>query len=295
MSPDSGMYLAAVALLRRGFAVFPLAPRGKAPLAESHGCSEATRELGKVRAWWSRVPDANPAVATGERWGNWVLDVDTYKGGGEDLAALEAQHGPLPATLTVATPRGGEHRYWQAAAGVRTRRGGNLPDGLDVRGWGGHVVGPGGIGANGQPYRITVDAPIAVAPIWLADLARGPAAAASVASGCDALAMARARPETAGQSRDDIRRMVAFAKRALARETHRRNELLNYWAFTLAGTGIGRAELAAELWEAVTGWVGLPPSDPFTRREFEKTFQSGYGAGSRRTLPKLAGTAGGRR
>ncbi|MCK6545451.1 bifunctional DNA primase/polymerase [Myxococcota bacterium] len=295
------MYQAALSLLRRGFAVFPLAPRGKEPLDGSAGCRDATRTLGTVRRWWNATPAANVAIATGARWGCWVLDVDSYKGGAESLAELEAQHGPVPRTLTVRTGGGGLHLFFRASERVRSRNRG-LPKGIDVRGHGGHVVGPGSIHASGRRYEIILDVPLVDAPAWLLDVV-SPRPAAAVrgcstehgrsAFGTEVLELSRVRAESR-QTAEDVRRMIVHAQRALARATDERNDLLNYWAFTLAGTGISEAELETELWCAVQPWLGLPPEDPFTRKEFEKTFYSGFRAGARRPLPKLARAGGGR-
>src|SRR4051812_7944614 len=48
---------------------------GKHPRTPN-GLLGATLDPSRIRDWWSRWPDANVAVATGDAAGIWVLDVD---------------------------------------------------------------------------------------------------------------------------------------------------------------------------------------------------------------------------
>ncbi len=104
---------AAVRLVLRGLAIFPLAPGTKVPLAGSHGCRDATINHDVVRARWARTPTANIGAATGCKSGIWVLDIDPQHGGDVALAILESEHGPLPPTIEASTPSGGKHFYWR--------------------------------------------------------------------------------------------------------------------------------------------------------------------------------------
>jgi len=85
----------ALAYARRGLPVFPCQPTGKAPLTGS-GFWDATTDEARIRAWWSRSPDANVGLPTGRRSGVLVLDVDPDRGGSESLASLENLAGPMP-------------------------------------------------------------------------------------------------------------------------------------------------------------------------------------------------------
>src|SRR5882724_6059724 len=86
--------------------VFPV--HGKRPLW-MRWPDRAKREVDGA-AEWDRATGVG--FATGARAGFFVVDVDPAKGGEESLITLEAEHGPLPKTLTVRTGGGGLHFYF---------------------------------------------------------------------------------------------------------------------------------------------------------------------------------------
>lgn len=178
------MLYEALSLAELGWRLFPVGLDGRTPLIK-RGCHAASSEAHQIQIWWQRWPRANVAIACGPASGLLVLDVDT-KGvvdGEAHLAALEAEFGPLPGTVTSRTPSGGRHllfahpmdvtpanrvglkRY--AADGART-----VYAGLDVRGAGGSICAPPSRRENGA-YRWErspfVCSP-AVAPNWLLSL-----------------------------------------------------------------------------------------------------------------------------
>jgi predicted P-loop ATPase len=159
--------VAALGYAKRGWAVLPAQPRGKAP-ATKHGFKDATTEKATiVRAWTSNAA-ANVAIATGAMSGIVVLDVDPRNGGDGSLVELERLHGSLPETLTVATGGGGRHFYFAAPKGAV--RSGVVADGLDFKADGGYVVAPPSTHPDGGQYR-WVNAPanmkLAPLPDWL--------------------------------------------------------------------------------------------------------------------------------
>lgn len=166
---EAPMVDAAMGYAARGWPVFPLAVRGKMPMIPKReggrGYLDATTHRGTVIEWWTRWPCANIGVATGH--GFDVLDVDPKNGGDESLAALVAQHGPLPATVEASTGGGGRHVLFRPDARVRCSAG-RLGHGLDVRGRGGYVVAPPSVHPSGRRYRWVVrDVPLAPWPPWL--------------------------------------------------------------------------------------------------------------------------------
>src|SRR5262249_45828999 len=84
---------AALDLARRGFHLFPLAPRSKAPTRGGHGALDATRDAARIRAWWGERPDANIGLATGPASGLYVVDIDPAHGGNATMRALVERHG----------------------------------------------------------------------------------------------------------------------------------------------------------------------------------------------------------
>ena len=145
---------AAAACCGRGWAVLPLAQRGKVPAIKG-GCKSASSDAAQARAWWAARPADNLGVATGAASGGLVvidLDVDDERGedGMATLRAWEREHGELPETVSAVTGRGGCHLYYRAAAPVACSVNAEL--GVDVRGEGGFVVAPPSLHPNGRRY-----------------------------------------------------------------------------------------------------------------------------------------------
>ena len=171
---------AAQSYVARGWCVFP------APIGEKKSLMSAKNDrLGRkwgatcepddVVNYWNKWPNANVAVVTGPQSGIWVLDIDTPEGHARDgfasLAALVAEHGPLPETLTAESPSGSRHLYfnWPSAGGIRNTT--NVPGpGLDVRAEGGMVIAPPSVKPDGGRYIWVNASPVADAPQWLLDL-----------------------------------------------------------------------------------------------------------------------------
>lgn len=124
-------------------------------------------------------PTTGYGVRTGSPSAITVLDFDGAKGFASK-AALEARHGPLPPTWRVTTgrPEGGEHDWFALPDGDPEPRtcAGLLAPGVDVRGRGGMVVGPGSPHRSGARYRWAlgrspVDLELApLPPAWVAAL-----------------------------------------------------------------------------------------------------------------------------
>ena len=140
----------ALAYTRRGWRVFPCAPRGKVPLT-AHGLKDASTDEKQLTDWWDRWPSANIGVATGAESGFFVLDVDG-KDGNESLATLEREHGPLPTTVEAKTGGGGRHLLFKHPGQAVKNSAGRLGPGLDVRGDGGYIVAPSSIHPTGKSY-----------------------------------------------------------------------------------------------------------------------------------------------
>lgn len=165
----------------RGFSVFPLVHLSKRPAVRSWDPYKIAPASPTLVDQWAGQPTLNMAVATGAVSGCFVLDADNL------MARIEAESRGLPDTFTVRTPRG-THFYFNHPGWEISNRAGTLDhiDGLDLRGDGGYVVGPGSYfvpstaeGAKGKiegAYVVERDVPMADAPEWLLALtiAKGP-------------------------------------------------------------------------------------------------------------------------
>ena len=120
---------------QRGYPVFPLysiqngrcdcgdsdcKSPGKHPRTQN-GFKDATTDPIQIRKWWSRWPDSNIGIPTGEASGFLVLDVDPRNGGDQSLSDLLDQHGQLPSTLTQRTGSGGTHYIFRHRKGIGCR------------------------------------------------------------------------------------------------------------------------------------------------------------------------------
>jgi RecA-family ATPase len=176
-APDT--LTSAIALGKAGYNVFPLIENGKIP-AVGAWQQRATSDEAEIRKLWTehdpvlnvtRVKPYNIGIHTKDLL---VLDVDAKNGkkGLHSLAELDTFEG-VPDTFTVETPTGGLHLYFKPEAPVGNSAG-KLGAGLDVRGDGGYVVGPGST-IDGKPYSVRKLVVTAEAPAWLERAAGAPA------------------------------------------------------------------------------------------------------------------------
>ncbi|MDX3236795.1 bifunctional DNA primase/polymerase [Streptomyces sp. ME03-5709C] len=166
----------ALAAAWRGFPVIPLS-RTKLPAVRSphrgetglgmcrgqcgrfgHGVHDAATEPARIAEMFAAAPWATGyGIACGRAPHHLIgLDLDRKDGvdGVTDLVDLAARYGfAVPWTRTVLTPSGGRHLWLRGPAEVvvpnSVRR---LGGGIDVRGSGGYLVGPGSVTTAGR-YR----------------------------------------------------------------------------------------------------------------------------------------------
>jgi putative DNA primase/helicase len=134
-----------------GWHVIPLAENSKFPPKIKEWQHEATIDATIITQWWSQWPNANIGIATGEKSGIFVLDVDGPKhgtneakgiDGNESLKELLDDHGgSIPDTVEAITPTGGRHILFKYPDGVIIPNSSNsLGDGLDVKSTNGYMV-----------------------------------------------------------------------------------------------------------------------------------------------------------
>jgi hypothetical protein len=157
-------------LYRRGFSLLPSDPQTKRALVPWKEYQTERASIPTIQQWGREWPDCNPGIITGRVSGIGVLDSDGTNGQ-RSIIAL----GVLPETPRVATARG--HHYYFAYPDIslqqRVITKAGIAPGLDMRGDGGYVVGPGGLHSTGVIYSWEVspdDMPFALLPDWLASI-----------------------------------------------------------------------------------------------------------------------------
>jgi predicted P-loop ATPase len=170
--PDAAAHYAA-----RGWGVFPV--RHKRPTVASWRDRATTPPPpDTVRAEARAVAASGLGLACGGPARLVVVDVDGDEGRAS-LAVLEADHGPLPPTLTQRTGRdgGGEHRVFTVPEGMPLPRNsaGTLGRGLDVRAEGGYVVVAPSVHESGRRYEWIDTREPAPLPPWLHERMMGEA------------------------------------------------------------------------------------------------------------------------
>jgi len=162
-----------------GFAIFPVhgiteegvctcgdlncANKGKHP-ATPNGLKDASNNIEEVKRLWSARKFLNVGIATGAASNIFVIDIDSAEGE-RNLKAL----GDLLPTLSVTTGKGRHLYFMYPGEAVVTKRG--ILPGVDVRGDGGYVCGPGSNHISGNTYEwINLLEVIQAAPDFILDL-----------------------------------------------------------------------------------------------------------------------------
>ncbi|MHC5558289.1 bifunctional DNA primase/polymerase [Kocuria sp. U4B] len=189
---------ARLALIARGFHIFPTIPGGKRPAVKDWE-AKATTDPDLIAAW---PAGAGIGIACGPS-NLVVLDLDAHGGeppakwqqpgindGLDVLAAVWAEHetdSSFLHTMTVQTPSGGLHCYFATPDREVRNSAGKIGWQVDVRAAGGYVVGPGTVidtDHGPRPYEL-ICAPddLQVLPGWLVDVLtpREPAQRAAIA------------------------------------------------------------------------------------------------------------------
>jgi hypothetical protein len=265
---------AAHAAISRGWPVFPLIPGGKRP-AIAGWPTQATVAAEVLAVWWRGAP-YNVGIACGPA-GLLVVDLDGPQGR-NTFAGLSASAHPVP-TFTVATPSGGEHRYYSVEPGKPAPSTvARLGAQIDTRGAGGYVVAPGSMRRtlDGRRYYRVIDgrSPAAI-PDWIAALLqpRPPATQPPRRPMLDAYGQAAIAGECAlvRQARTGTRNAAVF--RAAVR------------LGTLVGAGVLRAQdVQDELSAASSVHCGTAG---FTPAEAERAIANGLWYGQARPRPFL--------
>lgn len=160
-----GKLQAALDWAAKSFRVFPLQKNSKLPMNIAWTL-HATTDPTVIRGWWDAQPEANIGCLTTD----WVvvdIDVKAGKPGLQTFMAVGLEFD----SLTVRTPSGGWHVYYQSFD--RLVGCSPLGEGLDVRSHHGFVVAPGST-IDGVPYAVEIDFPVAQFPEQLRSRLKSP-------------------------------------------------------------------------------------------------------------------------
>ncbi|MGH8882875.1 MAG: bifunctional DNA primase/polymerase, partial [Stackebrandtia sp.] len=246
------------------------------PCLTCHGFYAATVDADRIIAMVSGHPGVL-AVRTGAPSGLVVVDVDPRNGGTQTFARLLADRVLHTDTLTTRTGGGGVHLYFAHPGGWVKGGGKALGPGVDVKADGGYSVVPPS-SFNGKSYMWCRGAPNAVELPPLPDAvavrlapterpALSSPAPISAPAGSGFVAPVNPAGRLAG---------IVTALLSTPRDSGRRNEMLNWGAFTAAemvrAGSIPAGAVVSALSEAARA-IGLAP------REIEATIRSGLRAG----------------
>jgi len=258
----------ALALIKKGFRVFPVAANEKRPAAGMANWPDRASATPKVVMEMFPQGNENIGVFTGDRDFFVVdLDVSDNVNGIENFRQLAENHGQKTVeTLTAATPSGGQHLFYRSKVNARNSTE-KLAPGVDVRGFNGYVVGVGSKNPHGL-YTWKSDRPIADAPNWLEALV--------------------SRQETERQERktrphaltvNDLRELLTFINDNDTRD----NWMAVIWALRRSEKEPGEYLEIADEWSASSEkYFGVED----VRRKYEEADdREGYGIG---TLWKMA-------
>jgi hypothetical protein len=167
-------YQCALKYAAKGWHVFPL--QGKVPLKDSKGLLDATTNAKEIKKFFQGTA-YNIGIRTGPESNLTVVDIDCHSevNGFDSFRMVELEHESIT-TLSVRTPSGGRHLYFQYIEGSGNRAG-VLPS-VDVRSNGGYVVAPYSTSAEGKAYIWENELEPIQAPKWLAELILKPTPAA---------------------------------------------------------------------------------------------------------------------
>ena len=132
----------ALSYAERGWRVLPVTDK-KVPLIPGWP-KLASTNAAQIREWWSKLPTANVGIATGEKSGFWVVDIDV-KHGLNGWDSITEKFGEIEFgehDLCVQSPSEGYHLYFQWDQELPVTVAANVLPGVDIRGETGFIMAP---------------------------------------------------------------------------------------------------------------------------------------------------------
>lgn len=261
----------------KGKPVFPCNVK-KHPMTE-HGYLDATLDPDIISEMFSRPGVAGIGMPTGPVSGLLVIDRDR-KNGVDGIAActdLEAELGPLPATLQQRTGSGGDQLFFIYPDGVDIPcSASKVGPGIDIRSAGGYVIVPPSMNEAGAYVWLNRLQPAPLPQAWIDRLARKPRP--EYFTSCPNIIATLSTRYGAAALEKECRELAAMGANT------GRNVRLNEAAFA-CGQLVAGGELVES--EALTGLEQAAAACGLNEFEAGKTIQSGFSAGM--AEPRQAG------
>lgn len=157
-------------MAEKGIVVFIVEENGKRPLGGNSWYLRQSTDPQQIAEWFDATPNCNYGVHLGAEY--VVIDLDLKPGinGIEEFEAICRENGVEDFlfefnTLVVETPSGGYHLYFKVPFAVANKN--TFPQGIDVRGAVGYVVGAGSRDSRGEWKVLDPSMPIMDCPEFL--------------------------------------------------------------------------------------------------------------------------------
>jgi len=164
-------------MAEKGIVVFIVEANTKRPLGGNSWYLRQSTDPQQIAEWFEASPGCNYGVHLGAEY--VVIDLDVKPGinGIEEFEAICQQNGVDNflfefETLMARTPGGGYHLYFKVPFAIANKNA--FPDGIDVRGAIGYVVGPGSSDSRGEWEIIDPAMPIMDCPEFLLSYLKEP-------------------------------------------------------------------------------------------------------------------------
>src|SRR5262249_51001079 len=168
LAPSKSKRDAAIDAARRGFNVFPVVPNTKKPAIQKWQFA-ATRNEGRIIAWWTENPDYNIGIRMD---GLATLAIDPRNGGVQSFEELLKTE-TITHTLVAQTAGGGHHIIYRLPAGVKLSSGKDkFGPGIDLKTGAGAYLVAAGSTIDGKAYEWFRDRSIVEAPQWVIERAK---------------------------------------------------------------------------------------------------------------------------
>jgi hypothetical protein len=256
-------------LVTLGYFIFPLVEDTKIPPEGMYWRSMASNDINEATSWWTKFPNDNVGIDCGKS-AILVIDLDSEEAADrwDEIWDEHEDSGWDDGRYPVVETRRGWHVYFeQPDHEIGNPKQHRLGEGIDVKGVGGMVVGPGSV-IGGHDYALVRGdlAKVPPLPHWLDSMVR-PRARSAYATRLDQ--RKRDRQLHGWGAKHLVRQAVNQISHA---PPGHRNDRLNTWAYQLREVELDGVDVFDELMHAAQA-AGL------SKQEARATIRSGLGRG----------------